>query len=198
MSRLRVFFTGVGGQGTVTATRLLAQAALDEGVPVVAGEVHGMAQRGGIVESTVLMGGYVNPRICLGEADVLLGFEPLETLRALPYLAPDGLILSSTDPLPPLGVCCGREEAPGLDEVQRLICQCTENVHFMPCRKLGGQAGAEQAGNLALLGALQALGKLPFGLERLEKTVVKLFPPKLVDVNLKALSLGAEAVAQKQ
>ncbi|HDQ39544.1 MAG TPA: indolepyruvate ferredoxin oxidoreductase [Desulfonatronum sp.] len=198
MSRLRVFFTGVGGQGTVTATRLLAQSALDEGIPVVAGEVHGMAQRGGIVESTVLMGGYVSPRICRGEADVLLGFEPMETLRALPYLAMRGLILCSTDPLPPLGVCCGREQSPGAEDIRRLIRQCTQNVYFLACRELGAQAGAEQAGNLALLGALQALGRLPFGLDRLEKTVAKLFSPKLVDVNLKALSLGAEAVAQEQ
>lgn len=196
MSRLRIFFTGVGGQGTVTATRLLAQAALDEGLSVVSGEVHGMAQRGGIVESTVLMGGYVNPRIGHGEADVLLGFEPLETLRALPYLAPGGLVLSSTDPIPPLSVCCGRERSPEPQVIQDQIRACTPNAHFLPCQRLGVEAGSLQAGNLALLGALCALGRLPFGMDRLEKTVAASLAPKLVDVNLKALALGAAAVSE--
>lgn len=195
MSRLRVFFTGVGGQGTVTATRLLAQAALDDGLPVVSGEVHGMAQRGGIVESTVLMGGYVNPRISHGEADVLLGFEPLETLRALPYLAPQGLVLSSTDPMPPVSVCCGRETAPQPGLIEDKIRACTPNAFFLPCQRIGREAGALPAGNLALLGALCALGRLPFGLDRMEKTVAKSLAPKLVEANIKALNLGAASVS---
>ena len=85
----RIFFTGVGGQGTLTATILLAQAAMRKGLPVTAGEVHGMAQRGGVVESTLLIGGFSSPRIAAGEADVLLGFEPLETL-ACPAFAVSG------------------------------------------------------------------------------------------------------------
>ena len=195
MSRLRIYFTGVGGQGTVTATRLLPQAGLDEGIPVVAGEVHGMAQRGGIVESTVLMGGYVNPRISPGEADVLLGFEPLETLRALPYLATGGLILSSSEQMPPVSVCCGREQSPPFEEMERMVRECTPHVHFLPCQRLGLEAGALQAGNLALLGALCALNRLPFGMERMEMTITASLAPKLVDANIKALRLGAAAVA---
>ena len=74
--RLRIFFTGVGGQGTLTATTLLARTALDAGQEVVAGEVHGMAQRGGVVESVLLLGGWRSPKLDLGEADILLGFEP--------------------------------------------------------------------------------------------------------------------------
>ena len=81
--RLRIYLTGVGGQGTLTATTLLARTALMAGVPVIAGEVHGMAQRGGVVESVVLLGGWRAPKLDYGEADVLLGFEPLETLRGL-------------------------------------------------------------------------------------------------------------------
>ncbi|WP_418237675.1 2-oxoacid:acceptor oxidoreductase family protein, partial [Desulfovibrio sp.] len=105
--RLRIFFTGVGGQGTLTATTLLARTALDAGQEVVAGEVHGMAQRGGVVESVLLLGGWRSPKLDLGEADILLGFEPLETLRGLPYLRPGGVIFSSRDPMPPLSVSLG-------------------------------------------------------------------------------------------
>ncbi len=82
---IRIFMTGVGGQGTLTATTLLAKTVLAAGLPVTSGEIHGMAQRGGVVESTVLIG-CKSPKIGHGEADILLGFEPMETLRALPYL----------------------------------------------------------------------------------------------------------------
>src|SRR6056297_893996 len=99
MKKLRIFLAGVGGQGTLTATNLLAQIALDKDIPVTSGEIHGMAQRGGIVESTLLLGGYLSPKISYGEADILLGFEPMETLRALPYLKPQSLLLSNNEPL---------------------------------------------------------------------------------------------------
>ena len=115
--RMRIFFTGVGGQGTLTATTLLARTALEAGLDVVAGEVHGMAQRGGVVESVMLLGGWRSPKLDYGEADVLLGFEPLETLRALPYLQPGGAIFSSSDPLPPLSVALGKAEYPSMQHI---------------------------------------------------------------------------------
>ena len=117
--RMRIFFTGVGGPGTLTATTLLARTALDAGLDVVAGEVHGMAQRGGVVESVLLLGGWRSPRLDLGEADVLLGFEPLETLRGLPYLRAGGAVISSADPLPPLSVSLGGARYPALDDRQK-------------------------------------------------------------------------------
>ena len=85
-NRIRIYMTGVGGQGTLTATTLLARVAVAQGVEVVAGEIHGMAQRGGVVESTILLGGWKSPKLGFGEADIVLGFEPLETLRGLRYL----------------------------------------------------------------------------------------------------------------
>ncbi|MDY6234831.1 MAG: 2-oxoacid:acceptor oxidoreductase family protein, partial [Desulfovibrio sp.] len=117
--RLRIFFTGVGGQGTLTATTLLARTALDAGQEVVAGEVHGMAQRGGVVESVLLLGGWRSPKLDLGEADILLGFEPLETLRGLPYLRPGGVIFSSRDPMPPLSVSLGMAAYPSMEEIEQ-------------------------------------------------------------------------------
>ena len=107
MQRTRIYLTGVGGQGTLTATTLLARTALAQGCEVTSGEIHGMAQRGGVVESTVLLGGWKSPKISYGEADVILGFEPMETLRGLPYLAKGGLVISSTDPISPIAVSRG-------------------------------------------------------------------------------------------
>ncbi len=189
-TRLRIFMTGVGGQGTLTATTLLARAALSAGLPVTSGEIHGMAQRGGVVESTLLIG-YKSPKIGPGEADILLGFEPLETLRALPYLKNGGLVLSSTESLPPLSVATGKEIAPPVADIRAKITARCATARFLPCRTLGVQAGAVQSGNIALLGALCAMNVLPFGNDVLEATIRATMKPKVAEANLKALTLGA-------
>ena len=188
--RMRIFFTGVGGQGTLTATTLLARTALEAGLDVVAGEVHGMAQRGGVVESVMLLGGWRSPKLDYGEADVLLGFEPLETLRALPYLQPGGAIFSSSDPLPPLSVALGKAEYPDMKQIMDKARQVAGQCHCVPCRELGLQAGSVQSGNTVLLSVVCASGVLPFGVDALEAAIKKFLPPKLQESNLKALELG--------
>ena len=195
--RMRIFFTGVGGQGTLTATTLMARTALEAGLDVVAGEVHGMAQRGGVVESVMLLGGWRSPKLDYGEADVLLGFEPLETLRALPYLQPGGAIFSSSDPLPPLSVSLGKAEYPDMQHIMEKARQVAGQCHFVPCRELGLQAGSVQSGNTVLLSVVCASGVLPFGVDALEAAIKKFLPPKLQESNLKALELGKAYCASK-
>ena len=191
---IRIFMTGVGGQGTLTATTLLAKTVLSRGLPVTSGEIHGMAQRGGVVESTVLIG-CKSPKIGHGEADLLLGFEPIETLRALPYLKRGGLVLSSTEFMPPLAVAMGKQECPTLEEIKKQVAVCTDKAHYMASQTLGLEAGAVQSGNIAMLGALCASGELPFGPEALEETIKANLPAKIQAINLKALELGVAAVS---
>ncbi len=191
---VRILLTGVGGQGTLTATTLLARAALLKGLPVVSGEIHGMAQRGGVVESTVLIGGWQSPKIDLGEADILLGFEPLETLRALPYLKKGGIVLSSSEFIPPPGVALGVENCPSLDEIKSKVAAHASKTWYLPCRSLGLQVGSVQSGNTALLAAATATGLLPFGPEVLKQVIEKYMPPKIVEKNLKAVDLGVAAI----
>lgn len=190
---IRIFMTGVGGQGTLTATTLLAKTVLAAGLPVTSGEIHGMAQRGGVVESTVLIG-CQSPKIGHGEADILLGFEPMETQRALPYLKKGGLVLSSTEFMPPLSVAMGKQECPSIEDVKKSIAACTDKAYFMASQTLGIEAGAVQSGNIALLGALCAAGELPFGPEALEATIKANLPEKIQAINLKALELGVAAL----
>jgi indolepyruvate ferredoxin oxidoreductase beta subunit len=191
---LRIYLTGVGGQGTLTATTLLSRTALDQGINVVSGEIHGMAQRGGVVESTVLLGGWLSPGIYHGEADILLGFEPLETLRALPYLAPGGRVFSAEDFVPPPGVSLGRESLPALEDIRKQVRAAAARSWFLPIQTLGREAGAIQSGNTAMLGALCAVGGLPFGPPALAESIRRHLPAKLVDVNLRALEKGVLAV----
>ncbi len=191
---VRIFMTGVGGQGTLTATTILAQAATLKGLPVTSGEIHGMAQRGGVVESFLLIG-CKSPKIGPGEADILMGFEPLETLRALPYLKAGGLVLSSTEFLPPLSVAMGKQPCPSLAAIQDKVAACTALSRWLPCQSLGLKAGAVQAGNIALLGALCAMDALPFGKEAVADALRAGLKPKVAEINLKALELGAAAAA---
>lgn len=193
--RTRIYLTGVGGQGTLTATALLSRCVMDQGLDIVSGEIHGMAQRGGVVESTVLIGGWMSPAIQQGEADIVLGFEPLETLRGLHYLRPGGAVLSATEFVPPPGVNMGRECLPDVEHIKTVVRQDAAKSWFIPTRTLGRKAGAEQSGNTALLGALCATGLLPFGPEALRDAVKKYLPPKVVAVNLCALDLGVEYLA---
>jgi indolepyruvate ferredoxin oxidoreductase, beta subunit len=195
MKRMRIFLTGVGGQGTLTATTLLAKAALDAGFAVTAGEIHGMAQRGGVVESAVLLGGYASPKISFGEADLLLGFEPLETLRALPYLAPGAAVVSNSQSVPPLRVSLGQDMYPKQDFIEARTKECAGMSLFVACQDLGIRAGSAQSANMVLLGAAAGAGVLPFGLATLEKAVTAYLKPALAAVNLAALKLGAEAAA---
>ncbi|MCP4453342.1 MAG: indolepyruvate ferredoxin oxidoreductase, partial [Planctomycetes bacterium] len=133
---IRIFMTGVGGQGTLTATTLLAQTVLSQGLPITSGEIHGMAQRGGVVESTVLIG-CKSPKIGHGEADILIGFEPMETVRAMPYLKPGGLVVSSTEFMPPLSVAMGKLECPSIEEIKKEITSRTDKAFFMASQSIG-------------------------------------------------------------
>ncbi len=192
MTRIRIYLTGVGGQGTLTATTLLASTALDQGIDVVSGEIHGMAQRGGVVESTILLGGFLSPRIGFGEADILLGFEPMETLRALPYLKKGGYVFSSMDILQPVGVSSGVEKYPNFDDIKRKISDASSFSCFLPCRELGLKVGSAQSGNTCILGAVCSSGLLPFGIDALCDGIKKFLPTKLVETNLLALQLGSK------
>lgn len=193
MNRARIFLTGVGGQGTLTATTLLARTALDAGLDVTSGEIHGMAQRGGVVESTLLIGGYKSAVLSPGEADVLLGFELLETLRGLPMLKRGGVVVSNNEAIQPVGVCLGRECYPPLDMVLDTARDFAARIVMVPCISLAEQAGTAKAANTVLIGAAAACGALPFDVEALTRSIEKYLKPKLVAVNLQALALGVEA-----
>lgn len=194
MTKQRILLAGVGGQGTLTATNLLALMAMDKNIPVTSGEIHGMAQRGGVVESTLLLGGYLSPRISVAEADILLGFEPLETLRALPYLKPGGLVVSNSEPTPPVAVNLGQETYPSLDAIRDKVHRCAGEMHFIPCKTLGLKAGTVLCANLVLLGGFCATQGGPFDLEDLKQGITAHLPQKIVSINLQAAESGGRAL----
>jgi Pyruvate/2-oxoacid:ferredoxin oxidoreductase gamma subunit len=108
MEKARCIFVGVGGQGNLLASNLLGLSALSLGIPVVVSEIHGMAQRGGVVESAVLLGGISSPIVSDGEADVLVSFEPLETMRILNKCNKETVVITNSQPLFPFTVSTGK------------------------------------------------------------------------------------------
>ena len=188
----RVFFTGVGGQGTLLATRVLGEAAVLADVQVVVSEIHGMAQRGGVVESAVLLGALRSPTIADGEADILMGFEPLETIRALRKCSERSLVISSTSPIVPFTVASGRARYPEVADMMGTVARRVARLIAFDARALARHAGAELAINTVLLGTLMRHGNLPFGRDVVERAIRLRTKGPVLDVNLRAFELGYE------
>jgi indolepyruvate ferredoxin oxidoreductase beta subunit len=186
----RIFCTGVGGQGTLLATRILGEAALLAGVPVVVSEIHGMAQRGGVVESAVLLGSVRSPTVADGEADILMGFEPLETLRALRKCSARSLVISNTSPVVPFTVASGRARYPNIAEMLGAVARKVARLIAFDARAVANEAGMELAINTVLLGTLIRHGDLPLSKEITEQAIRLRTKGPHLDVNLKAFQLG--------
>ena len=189
----RVCFTGVGGQGTLLATMVLAEAAIHAGHNVLASEVHGMAQRGGVVESTVMIGDLKSPIISDGEADVLLGFEPLETYRAMRKCSADSVVISNSVPVMPFGVAIGKSDYPDVDKMFAFIEGRVKTLVTLDAQKLAQQAGAALSANVVMIGALARSKAVPVPKEAFEETIRTKTKEKFVEINLRAFELGFEA-----
>ena len=188
----RIVNVGVGGQGNLLASNLLGLAALDAKVPVVVSEIHGMAQRGGVVESAVILGGATSPIVSQGEADVLVSFEPVETLRALGKVNRNSLVISNIRPLPPFTVAIGAPY-PDPDEAMKLVKRKVKSLVAFDGQALAEQAKNPLSLNMVMLGALFAVGQLPVPLKSAKKMIRSNTKKRFVDSNLKAFDLGFEA-----
>jgi indolepyruvate ferredoxin oxidoreductase beta subunit len=193
--RTDIFITGVGGQGSLSASRFLGEAAVKAGLKVLVGEIHGMAQRGGIVESTVRIGDVYGPIISDGQADVLLGFEPVETLRAMAKASPRTLIITNTHPIVPATVSMKGDSYPEAAEVLARIRAVSPKVIALDATEMAGRAGNTQALNAVLLGVLAGTGVLPFETDLLREVLMAGVPKKAIEVNEKAFAMGFEVGA---
>ena len=189
METKNIMIVGVGGQGSLLASKLLGYLLLDEGYDVKVSEVHGMSQRGGSVVTYVRWGERVaSPVIDEGEADCIVSFELLEAARTLPYLKKDGTIVTNTQQIDPMPVVTGAAEYPaGLEEKLKAS---GAKVDALDCVALAKEAGAVKAVNLVLLGRLSHYFDFPD--EAWEKAIEACVPPKFLEVNKKAFRLGKE------
>lgn len=195
MGTFRLVVAGVGGQGTLLASQLLAQSAIVAGLHVKIGETYGMAQRGGPVMGHVQIGGgAAGPQIRPGEADALLGFELGEAVRrGVTYLRDGGLAIVNTRKLPPVEVISGMAEYPGKDELMALLREVTEDVVAFDATSTAEEAGDPITTNVVMIGALTASGTLPFSEETVTKAMREMIRPAYMEINIRAFELGKRA-----
>jgi indolepyruvate ferredoxin oxidoreductase beta subunit len=197
MKEFNIVLAGVGGQGTLLASEALGMAAVKDALNVRVGEIHGMAQRGGAVVTTVRIGDNVlAPTVLEGQADVLLGFEPFETVRNLKYASGKTLVIMNTEKIPPTELAAKNVKYPGLDQIVQKVHLFTEKVVLIDAAQLAKKAGISLTQNVVLLGALAGTGVLPVKKQSLIEAVRELVPTKHVEINLKAFELGYESVKE--
>jgi indolepyruvate ferredoxin oxidoreductase beta subunit len=185
---------GVGGQGTILASNVLAEVGLAAGFDVKKSEVHGMAQRGGSVNTHVRWDAdrVYSPLIGLGEADVLLVFEEAEAFRYAEYLKPDGAAVVNQHTIKPITVTSGGASYPAEAELDRFYGALTRHLHLIPGSAIAQELGNSRAANVVLIGALSAFLDVPVDtwLEVIEGRV----PPKYVALNREAFLKGRQVV----
>ena len=183
-----IILCGVGGQGTILASRLIASAAMKKGVPIKTAETIGMAQRGGSVFSHLRMGeGAYSPMIAKGGADLIIGFEPGETVRQLPFLKKDGAVVVSSRPVMPVSALIGKSDY----DAEAMLGYLRENVRHLTVVDAGLAAkelGSAKTLNVVLLGAALRSGELGLEEEELEEAVREGVPERFLELNRKALA----------
>ena len=192
MENTRCIFVGVGGQGNLLASKLLGEAALSVGIPVVVSEIHGMAQRGGVVESAVLLGSAKSPIVSEGEADVLISFEPLETMRLLGKCNKNTTVITNMQPLPPYTVSIGQGAYPPIGEILEKVQTKVNHVISLRGNDLAEKAGNGLSLNMVMLGALIGSDSIPVNAERMRETISNHTKKAFLASNIKAFDLGLE------
>lgn len=183
-----IMIVGVGGQGSLLASKLLGRAAMDKGYDVKVSEVHGMSQRGGSVVTYVRFGDKVySPIIDEGECDVLISFEKLEAARYVPFMKKGGVIVTNTQEIDPMPVITGQAAYPSdiLEKVKELDLKIDE----LDCLSIANEAGSSKAVNIVLMGRLSNYFS-DISVDEWEKAIRTSVPEKFLELNLKAFSMG--------
>lgn len=195
--KFSMIICGVGGQGSILSSRIIADAAIKNGYEVRVGETFGAAQRGGAVASHVKIGDIYSPLVEKDKADVIVSMEPLEALRiGADYLSPQGMVISDIKPWYPVDVNIGAAEYPSLDTIKSCLLKLGREVFFIDATELALKAGHPRTANIVLIGALAASGVLPIEESYLIQAIKERVPAKMVDINMTAYKLGYESLGK--
>lgn len=182
---------GVGGQGVLLASMVLGNAAMKSGYKVAMSEVHGMAQRGGSVLCTLRFGDdVISPLEAEGDADMIMGFEPVETCRYLSLGNKDTVVIMNLDPVYPSMVAAGMESYPEIDELIASARSQNQNVRTLEATSIAIEAGKAVAANAVMIGAVAGVKGFPLDMNVLRETLAENVPQKFLELNLKAFDLG--------
>ncbi len=182
-----IILCGVGGQGTILASRLIAAAAMGRSVPIRTAETIGMAQRGGSVFSHLRLGeGVHSPLIAKGSADLIIGFEPGEAVRQLPFLKPDGTVVVNRRPVMPVSASIGLS-AYQADDMLAYLRENVRHLVIVDGDRAAAELGSSKVLNVVLLGAAVKSGALGFSTEDMEQAIRMRVPEKFLELNKRAL-----------
>ncbi len=184
-----VLVVGIGGQGTILSSNILGEACIEEGKTVRGAETHGMAQRGGSVESHIRIGGVYGPLIAPGSADLLISFDLLEALRYRHFLGTKGKMVVNYQLVVPTSVFLQGLPVPNAEDILKQLLPCHPCV--IHADKIALDAGSPLVQNVVVLGAASHF--LPLSIKSLRSAVAKLVPPKTVELNLKAFEMGRKS-----
>lgn len=186
-----VQIVGVGGQGVLMASMVLGNAAMNAGYKVAMSEVHGMAQRGGSVLSTLRFGDdVISPLEAVGNADMIMGFEPVETVRNLSLANKDSVILMNLDPVLPSMVAAGFEDYPDVEVLKKAVTDVNPNLNTIDATRIAIEAGKAVAANAVMIGAVAAMEGFPLSKDILLDALKMQVPAKFLELNVKAFEMG--------
>jgi len=196
-----IIITGVGGQGNVMASRVLANMLVKRGYYVTIGETLGASQRGGSVMSHLRVSARSSwsPQIPRGRVDVVIALEPTEGIRVLKdYGNPQVTILSNTRAIRPVGVIAGEQDYPSMEEIRSSAQELASSAWFIDATDEAVKLGNPILGNIIMLGALSGLGVLPLEKEDFKEAILKSIPQDKLDVNLKAYDIGRQMIKEEE
>lgn len=187
-----MFFAGVGGQGIITGASIVARASIAVGVNAVMSEVHGMAQRGGSVVCELRLGDVHSPMIPEGEADLIIGFEPVETVRSLTRANHRTVVITEVRPIIPVSISLGGIAYPPVEDLLTYLRSQVAAVYPVPAAAMAEEIGLPQTANVVLLGAAMGTGLIPLELNMIRETLARTVSAKALDANIRALQEGFE------
>jgi indolepyruvate ferredoxin oxidoreductase beta subunit len=194
---LNIIMAGVGGQGNVMASRVLANMLSLKGYQVTIGETFGMSQRGGSVMSHLRVSetSAWSPLIPRGRADVLIALEPIESVRVMRTYGNSAVkVLVNTRPIHPVGVIAGDSEYPSLEKIEMALRELTPYVWMLDATEEASKLGNPILSNIIMIGAVSGLNLLPVGMTEFRSVIRDFFPQKLLEVNRRAFEAGKEKV----
>jgi indolepyruvate ferredoxin oxidoreductase beta subunit len=193
--RTNIFLAGVGGQGILSFARVLGELALIRNMNVLIGETHGMAQRGGSVTATIRFGEVYSPIIGIGRAELLVGFEPLESARYARILSPDGIAIVNTSRIIPYSVSAQKTKYPDLEDLLAIIRRYSRMVVAFDATREAEKVKFPLAANSVMVGAVAATMKIDASPDDFKKAIRKVVPRKIKE-NLDAFDIGYD-IAKK-
>ena len=195
MEPYNIYICGVGGQGIIKTSIVIGEAAMKSGMEVVMSEVHGMAQRGGVVSTELKIGDSKSPLIEKGSADLLIAFEPMEALRAIPKASENTSVVVNTSPIMPFNIIESEVPYPKIPDILNELKSKVKNVFALDAEKAAKEAGHILSLNMVMLGGATAVSGFPIDKEAVLKSMRANLPQKSIPINMNAYEKGFEFVS---